>query len=115
MGIKDNLLQGEKWNCIEHPPGNPLKQISVNTIGVWAVSRKGNLYVRKDISHSWPEGSCWQSINVDPLITGIFLKLFCKEDLRTYVLYLQVLLLIQLVLNMLVSEVKKFGLQLMAV
>lgn len=68
LGIKLDLLQGHKWMSIEPPPGNPLKEISVNEIGVWAVSRKGNLYVRKDISSGWPEGSCWQSIHMDPLI-----------------------------------------------
>ncbi|KAK9712924.1 Integral peroxisomal membrane peroxin [Popillia japonica] len=68
LGIKLDLFQGHKWMSIEPPPGNPLKEISVNEIGVWAVSRKGNLYVRKDISSGWPEGSCWQSIHMDPLI-----------------------------------------------
>lgn len=70
QGIKVDLLEGDKWISIEHPPGNPLKQISVNILGVWAVSRKGNLYVRKDMSNCSPEGSYWQCINMDPLIIG---------------------------------------------
>ncbi|XP_022901913.1 tectonin beta-propeller repeat-containing protein isoform X3 [Onthophagus taurus] len=69
-GITMDLIQGVKWICIEPPPGNPLKEISVNQIGVWAVSDKGKLYVRKDISYSWPEGSVWHCIEVDPLISG---------------------------------------------
>ncbi|KRT79436.1 hypothetical protein AMK59_7120, partial [Oryctes borbonicus] len=70
QGIKVDLLQGNKWMCIEPPPGNPLKQVSVSETGVWAISRKGNLYIRKDISNGWPEGSCWQHFSVDPLLTS---------------------------------------------
>lgn len=66
LGITDDKLEGEAWKCIEPPSGVQLKQISVNSIGVWAVDHHGRLYVRKEINQTFPEGSHWQLISIDP-------------------------------------------------
>ncbi|KAJ8966147.1 hypothetical protein NQ314_003710 [Rhamnusium bicolor] len=44
LGITEERLEGEKWVCVEPPNGGHLKQISVNSIGVWAVDNRGQLH-----------------------------------------------------------------------
>ena len=61
---------GEKWLCVEAPIGVHLKQISVNTIGVWTVCRRGNLYIRKDVTYSNLEGTSWHCVNITPTVIG---------------------------------------------
>lgn len=54
--------------CVEPPSDAHLKQISVNTIGVWALDKKGRLYVRKGIADKFSNGTDWQVIEPDPVI-----------------------------------------------
>ncbi|XP_018569624.2 tectonin beta-propeller repeat-containing protein isoform X2 [Anoplophora glabripennis] len=68
LGITQQKLEGEKWVTVEPPNGEQLKQISVNTSGVWAVDFKGQLHVRKEITSVFPEGTHWQMIAADPPI-----------------------------------------------
>lgn len=70
IGIKEDLLIGEKWHCVEPPPGAQLKQVSVSNLGIWAIDHNGKLYVRKEVTHVFPEGSHWQCIPIDPSITS---------------------------------------------
>lgn len=74
MGIKETNLQGEKWFCVEPPSGAQLKVISVGPLGVWALDFNGKLYVRKEVTHVFPEGTHWQCITIDPPILS---KIFC--------------------------------------
>ncbi|XP_066141762.1 tectonin beta-propeller repeat-containing protein isoform X2 [Euwallacea fornicatus] len=67
-GIKEGNLQGERWVCVEPPVGAQLKQISVNSAGIWAVDTLGRLNVRKEITSTLPEGTHWQTISADPPI-----------------------------------------------
>ncbi|XP_050309364.1 tectonin beta-propeller repeat-containing protein isoform X2 [Anthonomus grandis grandis] len=66
VGIKVDLLQGERWICVEPPAGVQLKQISVNAAGIWAVDTLGRLNVRKEVTSTFPEGTHWQNIVADP-------------------------------------------------
>ncbi|XP_030751064.1 tectonin beta-propeller repeat-containing protein [Sitophilus oryzae] len=62
VGIKEDKLEGERWVCVEPPVGAQLKQVSVNSAGIWAIDALGRLNVRKEVSESFPEGTHWQSI-----------------------------------------------------
>lgn len=55
---------------IESPPGSQLKQISVGNNTVWALDSNGRLYVRKEMTKVFLEGSHWQIILNDPPNTG---------------------------------------------
>ncbi|KAF2895160.1 hypothetical protein ILUMI_11013 [Ignelater luminosus] len=66
VGIRSDKLDGDSWACVEPPSGAQLKQISVGQIGVWAVDNMGRLYVRKEVSHVFPEGTSWHCITADP-------------------------------------------------
>ncbi|XP_044750245.1 tectonin beta-propeller repeat-containing protein [Coccinella septempunctata] len=68
IGITEDKLEGEKWASVQPPNGGELKQISVNTIGVWAVDHLGRLHVRKEVSSNNPEGTHWQTIIAGPPI-----------------------------------------------
>ncbi|XP_066251035.1 tectonin beta-propeller repeat-containing protein isoform X2 [Euwallacea similis] len=68
VGIKEDNLQGERWVCVEPPVGAQLKQISVNSAGIWAVDTLGRLNVRKEVTSTFPEGTHWQTISADPSI-----------------------------------------------
>lgn len=72
LNVKEDLLEGDKWQCIEPPPSCQLKQISVGIPGIWAIDHHGKLYVRKEVTHVFPEGSHWQCITIDPAITSMF-------------------------------------------
>ncbi|XP_008194152.1 tectonin beta-propeller repeat-containing protein isoform X3 [Tribolium castaneum] len=67
-GINENKLEGERWVCVEPPNGGQLKQISVNCVGVWGVDHLGRLHVRREVTETFPEGTHWQTITVDPLV-----------------------------------------------
>ncbi|XP_060517887.1 tectonin beta-propeller repeat-containing protein isoform X2 [Cylas formicarius] len=66
--ITRELLEGERWTCVEPPPGAQLKQISVNSAGIWAVDTLARLNVRKEVTDVFPEGTHWQTIVPDPPI-----------------------------------------------
>ncbi|XP_072376481.1 tectonin beta-propeller repeat-containing protein [Diabrotica undecimpunctata] len=68
FGITEEKLEGEKWICVEAPKGGQLKQISVSSIGVWAVDHQERIHVRKEITPTFPEGTHWQTIVADPPI-----------------------------------------------
>lgn len=57
-----------RWICVEPPVGAQLKQISVNSAGIWAVDTLGRINVRKEVKSTFPEGTHWQNIVVDPPI-----------------------------------------------
>ncbi|KAK9870500.1 hypothetical protein WA026_008057 [Henosepilachna vigintioctopunctata] len=78
VGITEDTLEGEKWIGVESPSGGALKQISVNTIGIWAVDNLGRLHVRINVSSSTPQGTHWQTITPDPpvLSSGTHTKCF---------------------------------------
>ncbi|CAH1130207.1 unnamed protein product [Ceutorhynchus assimilis] len=67
VGIRQDKLEGERWICVE-PPGAQLKQISVNSVGIWAVDALGRINVRKEVTSTFPEGTHWQNIIADPPI-----------------------------------------------
>lgn len=69
LGITKDKIEGEKWICVEPPTGCQLKQISVGLAGVWCVDTNGKIHVRKEVSETFPEGTCWQSISVEPSVT----------------------------------------------
>lgn len=68
FGITEDLLQGTKWQPVEPPNGAQLKKISVGSVGIWALDTNGRLYVRKEITNVFPEGTHWQYISIDPLV-----------------------------------------------
>ncbi|XP_074030994.1 tectonin beta-propeller repeat-containing peroxin 23 [Leptinotarsa decemlineata] len=68
VGITEEKLEGEKWICVEAPHKGQLKQISVSSIGVWAVDYRARLHVRKEITSSAPGGTHWQTLEPDPPI-----------------------------------------------
>jgi tectonin beta-propeller repeat-containing protein 1 len=68
IGITPNKLEGDSWAGVEPPSGCQLKRISVGLTGVWALDNSGKLYVRKEVTRVFPEGTHWQCINLDPSI-----------------------------------------------
>lgn len=68
MGIKEELLEGEKWQAVEPPNGAQLKRISIGPLGIWGLGTNGRLFVRKEITEVFPEGTHWQCISADPPI-----------------------------------------------
>lgn len=78
VGITENKLEGERWVCVEPPIGSQLKQISVNSAGVWALDNQGKLHVRREITATFPEGTHWQTITADPLVLSKLLEMFLK-------------------------------------
>lgn len=74
MGITEDKLEGERWMSVQPPNGSELKQISVNTIGIWAVDHLGKLHVRKEVSSNNPLGSHWQTIIATPTVLSRFGK-----------------------------------------
>lgn len=96
-GINENKLEGERWMCVEPPNGGQLKQISVNSVGVWAVDHLGRLHVRREVTVTFPEGTHWQTITPDPIVLSklgswltiitltFFYNIFCTfERLRLF-------------------------------
>lgn len=71
LGITKDKIEGNKWICVEPPPGCKLKHISVGLMGVWCLDTNGKIHVRKDVSESFPEGTTWQTIDVDPSVTNV--------------------------------------------
>lgn len=70
LGITRDKIEGEQWICVEPPVGSQLKQISVGLAGVWCVDTRGKIHVRKEVSEMFPEGTSWQTIQVDPGVTN---------------------------------------------
>ncbi|KAK4880363.1 hypothetical protein RN001_008509 [Aquatica leii] len=68
VGIQLEKLQGESWASVEPPTATHLKQVSVGKIGVWTLDKLGRLYVRKEVTTVFPEGTHWQCIMADPPI-----------------------------------------------
>lgn len=71
LGITSDKIEGEKWVCVEPPSGCQLKQVSVGPAGVWCIDTNGKIHVRKEVAETFPEGTSWQTINVDPSVTGV--------------------------------------------
>lgn len=86
MGITEERLEGDKWICVEPPSNGQLKQVSVNTIGVWAIDNQGRIHVRKEITTTFPEGTHWQTIYADPPVLSKFRK-FIKHIYYTTSLF----------------------------
>lgn len=61
---------GDKWQCVEQPSGTHLKQISVGPLGIWTVDQNGKIYIRKEVTHVFPEGTHWHCLNMEPPIIG---------------------------------------------
>lgn len=78
QGITEEKIEGEKWVCVEPPNGVQLKQISVNTIGVWAVDGGGKLQVRRDITEKFPGGTYWQVVHSDPPGSSEYFIILCQ-------------------------------------
>lgn len=70
LGINLDKVEGSKWVCVEPPVGSQLKQISVGLMGIWCVDTSGKIHVRKEVTPTFPEGSHWQTITVDPFVTS---------------------------------------------
>lgn len=71
LGISKDKLEGEKWVCVEPPIGSQLKHVSVGLAGVWCIDSNGKIHVRKEVTDTFPEGTSWQTINVDPSVTNV--------------------------------------------
>lgn len=76
IGITADKLEGDKWIGVEPPSGSQLKQISVGQAGIWCIDNEGRIHVRKEVTCTFPEGTHWQTIVVDPPVAsklGFFL------------------------------------------
>lgn len=62
-GITIENVCGDVWQAIDPPKGSKLKQISVGTVGVWSIDAQGQLFVRREVCASFPEGSHWQILS----------------------------------------------------
>ncbi|XP_031344755.1 tectonin beta-propeller repeat-containing protein isoform X2 [Photinus pyralis] len=68
VGITKDKLEGDSWASVEPPAGVQLKQVSVGKVGVWVLDKLGKLYIRKEVTPVFPEGTHWQCITADPPI-----------------------------------------------
>jgi hypothetical protein len=53
---------GEVWETVEPPTGKSLKQISVGCFAIWGLDSAGQLWVRREVTPVFPEGTHWQAI-----------------------------------------------------
>lgn len=66
-GFSSEIECGTYWKAIEDAPkGTMLKQISIGTIGIWAIDSQNQLLVRREVCDSFPEGSHWQILQNIP-------------------------------------------------
>lgn len=65
------LILGEVWETVEPPNGVTIKQVSVGKWSIWVLDNEGKVYVRKEVTSVFPEGTHWQSV-VDNLSGNTF-------------------------------------------
>lgn len=53
---------GEVWETVEPPTGKTLKQISVGCFAIWGLDSAGQLWVRREVTPVFREGTHWQAI-----------------------------------------------------
>lgn len=59
--------RGSYWKTIDDAPKNiVLRQISVGSVGIWAIDSHGQFLVRREVCGAFPEGSHWQILPNDP-------------------------------------------------
>lgn len=60
-GFSVENVRGSFWKTIDDAPKNiVLKQISVGSVGIWAIDSHGQFLVRREVCGTFPEGSHWQ-------------------------------------------------------
>lgn len=59
-GMNVENVCGDVWQAVDPPKGSHLKQISVGSIGIWAIDGQGQIVVRRELGNSFPEGTHWQ-------------------------------------------------------
>ncbi|XP_071442463.1 tectonin beta-propeller repeat-containing protein [Hetaerina americana] len=76
FGINSAMPAGQVWVHVEPPQGRKLRQISVaaacdsGSLSVWALDMQGTLYVRREITPVFPEGTHWQVVMASELEHG---------------------------------------------
>ncbi|XP_063242842.1 tectonin beta-propeller repeat-containing protein isoform X3 [Bacillus rossius redtenbacheri] len=62
FGISASKRMGEVWEAVEPPEGKTLKQVSVGRSAVWGRDSGGQLFVRREVTPVFPEGTHWQAV-----------------------------------------------------
>lgn len=55
---------GTYWKVVDAPKGILLKQISIGSLGIWAIDGQGQVLVRQEVCDSFPCGSHWKVLGI---------------------------------------------------
>ncbi|KAJ8883409.1 hypothetical protein PR048_015252 [Dryococelus australis] len=70
FGTMASKRMGEVWEAVEPPSGKTLKQVSVGRSAVWGLDSAGQLFVRREVTPVFPEGTHWQTVSSPQMAAG---------------------------------------------